>query len=479
MLSKLTAHPQTMCFDWSSRCFAHLYTAEEYSCLTILPLHYFIRAKYSIWLILLFLIFGLELLIEIAVSNRKNAKMNRAYNDALEKALAAAESANTAKSEFFSHMSHDMRTPLNAVLGFTTLAKDSPEVSPKIAEYLCQIDDSGRYLLGIINDVLDMSKIEGGKLELHPEFCSYSKFSETIRTIIEPKAQKENVNFIMSHEGGGPESIWIDKLRLQQIVVNLLNNAVKFTPSGGQVEFLVSSGKARPDGRIPLTLLMRDNGCGMSEEFVKTKLFQAFEQDMPTVGQNEQGTGLGLSIARKLVEQMGGTIECESVLEKGTTFIVRLCPETGTGSSIAENEKSLSDYSALYAKHILICEDNRVNVIIAQKLLEKVGCIVEVAENGRLGVERFTRSSNGFYAAILMDIRMPEMDGLEATKAIRALDRMDAKTIPIIAMSANAFAEDMKKSLSAGMNMHLSKPIEPQKLYAALAEQIGKEGNRK
>lgn len=386
--------------------------------------------------------------------------------------------ANAAKGEFLSRMSHDIRTPLNAVLGFAELAQDEPDISPQVSEYLEGIDESGKYLLGLINDVLDMSKIEASKLKLSPEPYSFEDFENSIFAIVASRAKEKGVSFIIHNEVTAGETVLLDKLRIRQVFINLLNNAVKFTPEGGEVEFRITSGQPTEDGRLPLTFTVRDTGIGMSEDFMKTKLFQSFEQENSEKNQTNTGTGLGLTIAKQLVELMDGTIECKSRQGVGTTFTVCLSPALAEKPELAEPTTAILR-GRLKGAHILLCEDNHTNAIIAERLLEKVGCIVNAVENGKLGVESFAASAPGAYSAILMDIRMPEMDGLKATRAIRALDRPDARKIPIIAMSANALSEDVRESLSAGMNAHLSKPIEPNKLYSVLAEQLERRKNGK
>lgn len=381
------------------------------------------------------------------------------------------QAASKAKEEFLSRVSHDMRTPLNAVLGFTRLLKDEKGLSPAASDYLKNIDDSGSYLLGLINDVLDMSKIEEGRLRLNPEPYYYREFEKTIRTLLVPRAEEKGVELYMRCDIPETKTVYFDRLRLQQIFVNLVGNAIKFTPSGGKVEFLIASEPVTEDNRMPLTFTVRDNGIGMSEDFVKNRLYHPFEQERVFGGQTETGTGLGLSIVKKLVGQMGGTIECESKPGEGTVFTVRLYPETGGEYTEAANLPEIAE-SELNGARVLLCEDNRLNTLIAEKLLEKAGYIVDTAENGAVGVEKFTSSPPGTYDAVLMDIRMPVMDGIAAAKAIRATGRADCKDVPIIAMSANAFDEDVAASLDAGMNEHLAKPTEPRKLYDALSKLI-------
>ena len=389
----------------------------------------------------------------------------------MQHALDAAKKASAAKSDFLSRMSHDIRTPLNAVLGFTELAQKEPSVPEPVGDYLEKIYESGQYLLGLINDVLDMSKIEEGKLVLHPEPYRFVDFEKTIRTILEPKAKKKGVEFEIINHKTIDCSVLFDKLHLQQIFLNLLGNAVKFTPKGGKVTFTLYAQKPTPDGKLPLTFIVQDTGIGMSEEFQKKRMFSVFEQEHSDGQKKEDGTGLGLSIAKQLIDQMGGTIACKSKLGEGTTLTVCLCPKIGP-ETILEETKVPALLSVLSGKRILICEDQPLNMQIAATLLKKQGMIVNIAENGKIGVDKFCESPTGFYDAILMDIRMPVMDGLEAARIIRKLDRPDAKKVVIIAMSANAFDEDVQASRAAGMNEHLPKPVNSQTLFNTLAEQI-------
>lgn len=386
---------------------------------------------------------------------------------------ALLEKANAAKSEFLSRMSHDMRTPLNAVLGFTELAKEEENTQPVIRDYLEKIDTSGKYLLGLINDVLDMSKIDDGKLELKLEPYLFTDFKKTLETILMPKAVEKEVTFTINYNQAAPDSVMFDKLRLQQIFVNLIGNAIKFTPKGGTVSLTVSDEGTTADLRLPLTFTVKDNGIGMSEDFQKNRMYKTFEQEHNNESSSEAGTGLGLSITKRLVEQMGGTIDCESKLGKGTVFTVKLSPKI-EDSKLKPADKTSCESELLPGKHILLCEDQPLNAQIVTKLMQKHGLTVETAENGKIGLDKFIAAKPGSYDAILMDIRMPVMDGIESAKAIRALERPDAKQIPIIAISANAFDDDMKKSLEAGMNAHISKPVNPLELCETLVVQFEK-----
>ena len=383
-----------------------------------------------------------------------------------------AESANTAKSDFLSRMSHDIRTPLNGILGMTTLARDEA-LSPKVVEYLNKIDSSGHFLLGLVNDILDMSKVESGKMELHPEVYPYVDFKQYLEAVICPLCEEKNISFDMPEENK-KYSLVVDKLRFNQIIFNLLSNAVKFTQNGGTISMekrnvVVTNGKATFD------IVVQDNGKGMSEEFQK-KLFQPFEQEYTDKNASRTGSGLGLAITKSLVELMGGTISVKSKLGEGSTFTVHLSLPIVPITKVANQPKE-ETLKSLEGKHILLAEDNEINAEIAKALLEKKGIVVTVASTGVQAIELFTKnlkidSVTGkevtVYDIILMDIRMPEMDGLEATKKIRAMNFEYAKKIPIIAMTANAFDDDVKESLAAGMNAHLSKPIEPEIMYETI-----------
>ncbi len=381
-------------------------------------------------------------------------------------ALNRNVSRNSARTEFFSRMSHDMRTPMNAIISFSSpeLLADADEALKD--DYLDKIHVSGVYLLGLINEVLDMTKIESNKTELRTAAVPASLLFDTSIPIIEELARKKGIVFT-SRIQADPE-LWVmaDAQHLSQIVMNLLSNAVKFTPEGGTVRLTATIDRqsdVQPDALC--RVVVADTGIGMSPEFMKN-LYTPFEQE----NGRREGTGLGLSIAKKLVELMGGSIQCESTQNVGTTFTVSLplCSAQPSALGLAGGGQGSADITLLRGKRVLVCEDNAINTRIIRLILERVGLLVDTAEDGRQGLELFEQSPPWTYDAILMDIRMPVMDGLEATKAIRALQREDAPRVPIIAMTANAFQEDADGSLAAGMNEHLSKPVETQKLYLTL-----------
>ena len=399
------------------------------------------------------------------------SKIDR-LNRRLRAEVARADESSAAKSEFLSRMSHDMRTPMNGIMGIAYLAKDKNDPEELKAD-IAQIEQSGHLLLELINDTLNMSRIESGKTELHPVSCDEKQLFDTVLSVLQPQINEKKMNFSVEYIGINWKRLYVDKERLQQIFINIIGNAVKFTPEGGKIELIAECLEEREDA-VRDRFIIRDNGCGMSEEFQK-HMFEPFTQEHGGLTVTQTGTGLGLSIVKSIVDLMGGTISVRSKIGEGTEFTVILelaiATEDETGANPAEAVESTEPLS-LRGKNILICEDNHINIIVAERLLEKAGCGVQTAENGEKCVEMITSSAPGTYDAILMDIRMPVMDGLEATKAIRALNRPDAKKIPIIAMSANAFDEDVKESLAAGMDAHLSKPIDPDKLYSTLAEYL-------
>lgn len=389
-------------------------------------------------------------------------------NQELENVAQKAESAAHAKSEFLSRMSHDIRTPMNAIIGLTHLAQEEEDLQV-VREYLHNIDTSSDFLLGLINDVLDLSKIENGELTLKEDAYTREEFMNSINTVIKPLMDKREIQFVFRMEAN-VECIRVDRLRYNQIFFNLLSNAAKFTPKGGTVEFTTEGLPVRDD-KAGIRFHIKDNGIGMSPEFLP-HLYDPFSQERAKGGEDVKGTGLGLPIVKSLVDIMGGTISVQSELGKGTEFIVELYVPVAE----AETENPVSEIATENLKdaRILLVEDNDINIYVAQLILEKAGCLVEIAKDGKEAVEHFKESGINYYHAILMDVRMPIMNGIDATKAIRALNREDAATIPIIAMTADAFDEERKKTLEAGMNYHLSKPINPRLLYKILSEFLKK-----
>lgn len=397
------------------------------------------------------------------------SEINR-KNEELERVAKKAESAAQAKSEFLSRMSHDIRTPMNAVIGLTHLAQEEDNIQV-IREYLHNIDTSSDFLLGLINDILDMSKIENGELTLKEDTYTKDEFVNSINTVIKPLMDNRDINFVFQMNAH-IDCIRVDRLRYNQIFFNLLSNAAKFTPRGGIVEFLSESIPPKDD-KVGIRFHVRDNGIGMSPEFLP-HLYDPFSQERSEMGDKVKGTGLGLPIVKSLVDIMGGTISVKSELGKGTEFIVDLYMPLAEAEVEEHSTETITEN--LMDARILLVEDNEINIYVAQLILEKAGCVVEIAKNGKEAVEVFDASEQNHFDAILMDVRMPIMNGIDATRAIRALDRPDAATIPIIAMTADAFEEEKKKTLEAGMNYHLSKPINPKTLYNILSNHLADKG---
>ena len=534
----------------------------------------------------------------------KEMRDEMARNEALSDALAVADQANKAKTAFLSNMSHEIRTPMNAIIGLDSIALNDPDISDKTREYLTKIGDSADHLLGLINDILDMSRIESGRMGIRNEEFSFPKLLESLNTLISSQCQNKGIDYICHVSDDINECYIGDELRLRQVLLNVLGNAVKFTDKGS-VSLNVNK-TASYDGKSSLCFEIKDTGIGMSEEFLPN-LFDTFTQEDESSTSKYGSSGLGMAITKRIVDMMNGQIEVESKKGKGTNFDItvtltdcekevseyediELHPDqmsvliidddevacehaklvlekTGISAEIAlsgeeaiemvrlrharrtpynlilvdwkmpemdgvettrkireivGNESAiiiltayrwddvleealqagvdsfipkpvfatvvLDEYKSaikkknpadseeekaeLSGRRILLAEDMQVNAEIMTMVLEMRDMKVELAENGRIVLEKFSESESGYYDAVLMDMRMPEMDGLEATKRIRDLDREDAKQIPIIALTANAFDEDVQRSLQAGMNAHLSKPVEPERLYQTLEELI-------
>ena len=383
----------------------------------------------------------------------------------LQDALLAAEQANEMKSEFLSNVSHDMRTPLNGVIGYTDLAISSGSETA-IREYLGKIRQSSEVLLQLINDTLDLSKIETGAVTLKPEPIDCGAFIRRLVTAVKPSMNDKHIKFVLDDEHACKGSLLADPLRLQEIFINLLSNAVKFTEPGGRIEFAVYC-QEREDGRCDAEFVVRDSGVGISKAFLP-RLFEPFSQERTAATAGIGGSGLGLSIVKRLVELMGGGIEVKSELDRGSEFTVRLSFDHTEAARPKARECVRTD--ELSGKKVLLCEDNPINTEIARTLLESKGLSVVCAADGKAGLEAFGASGPGEFAAILMDIRMPIMKGYEAAQKIRALDRPDAGTVPIIAMTADAYEDDVKRCLDSGMNAHIAKPIDSEKLFEELSK---------
>jgi len=396
-------------------------------------------------------------------------------SNVLKEALFVAEKANKAKMEFLSRMSHDIRTPLNAIVGMSKIAQMKIDDKQSVKECLKNINSSSRYLLSLVNDCLDMSKIESGKMILNKSKFDFEELIKNVQTIICPRALNKRLDFAININSDFEKYYIGDALKVNQILMNLLSNAVKFTPPNGKVRLEVTE-KSRAANSVQIEFRVIDTGIGMTKEFQK-KMFEPFEQDGISVSRNNTGTGLGLAIVHSLVNLMNGNLKVYSELGKGTEFLVNLNFEF-TEQAIAKfskneiKKKNIEVDKCFKGCNILLVEDNAINMEIAKTFLELEDFKVDYAVNGREAVNKFLLSEPNYYQAILMDIRMPEMDGLEATKTIRALERDDSKTMPIIALSANAFDSDIAQAKYAGMDDYLIKPLDPEKMYKVLHELI-------
>ena len=390
-----------------------------------------------------------------------NKKLKKA-KDITTEALQTAENANKAKTDFLSNMSHDIRTPMNAIIGMTSLIRHDAGNKAKVIEYADKIDISSQHLLGIINNVLDMSKIEAGKTVFKYTDFSILDFITELNTIFHSQIDEKNQTLTIIKENIRHEWVNGDRVHLMQIFSNLVSNAVKYTQEGGKIQFLVEECETKSSVYAKYRFLVSDNGMGMSADF-KDTIFDAFTRAESSMTNKIQGTGLGMAITKNLVEAMGGTIDVESELGQGSCFEVLIdlrIAEDRFVSSAEQAEKDEPAGNVLKGMRFLCAEDNELNAEILMELLKIEGAECTICENGKRVLEAFEQSAPGDYDMILMDVQMPVMNGYEATKAIRRSSHELAKTIPIIAMTANAFSEDIQHSLAAGMNAHVSKPVE-------------------
>lgn len=386
----------------------------------------------------------------------------------LAEALLLANSANEAKTRFLNNMSHDIRTPMNAIIGFCNLAKKNLDNKDKCQEYLDKISTSSEHLLSLINDVLDMNRIESGKVQLIEEECQLSGIIDDIDTIMRTEAMERKIHFSVK-QNIKDDRVICDSLRIKQILLNCASNALKFTKKDGKVKISVSQRDNAPKGYGCYRFEISDTGIGMSEEFIK-KIYDPFSRDERTYVHQIQGTGLGMAITKNLVDMMNGSIDIDSKLGKGTKFIITLVLKLEKNNKAIGNEKDETVEFDMTGKRLLLVEDNMLNREIAVELLEEAGMIVETAENGEIALNMVKHSTPYYYDAVLMDIQMPVMNGYEATRAIRKLDRVDTDNMVIIAMTANAFDEDRIKAIEAGMNEHVAKPVDVKILMNVLGK---------
>ncbi len=392
----------------------------------------------------------------------------RKRHNQLERDKIHAEESSKAKSQFLFNISHDIRTPMNAILGYTHLARQEPDIPENVKDYIEKIDVSGKHLLTLINDILDMSLIESGKLELRNDKANIVETVTTAYDMFKVQMEEKKINYALDISGISHPCAVFDSNRLLRVILNLLSNANKFTPDGGSVYVGLTEGEADSENRAVYSLTVRDSGIGMNKEFTET-IFEAFARERTATVSKTQGTGLGMSITKNIVDAMGGTIQLKTAPGQGTEFVIGLhfapCEEELQDMQ-KEQAKTVIDFSG---KRVLLAEDMAINRQIATKLLSRLGVEVEAAENGQAAVDKLTSHPAGTYDAILMDIQMPVMDGFEATAAIRALDDPALSAVPIIAVTANASDDDAKKARESGMNSHIAKPIDPSELSDTLA----------
>ena len=405
------------------------------------------------------IIFVLLLLVySLSVSRKKQMEALKEAQD--------ANAANIAKTTFLNHMSHDIRTPMNAIVGFTDIAmKRKPD--KEVENCLKKIRQSSEYLMTLINDVLDISRIESGKLEYKPVPVDFRNMTDTVLSIARGYIENRDLNFCVSREELKTPYVMADELRIREVLLNIISNAVKFTKDGGTISFAAENAPGNDDHHIIIRYRISDTGIGMSEEF-QSRIFDEFSQENDGARTSYKGTGLGMAIAKKYVDLMGGKIEVSSRQGVGSTFTVEI-PLRIAEQILTEKEEKLRKDMDLHGLHVLLAEDNDLNAEIAISLLEEQGMIVTRAADGKSALIQFCNTAPGAFDLILMDIMMPEMNGYETTKAIRNLsDRPDGKEIPIIAMTANAFAEDVQAALDAGMDDHVAKPMDMDILISAI-----------
>ena len=409
----------------------------------------------------------------IKIEKETNQKLNK-LRVAAEDALKVAESASKAKSTFLSNMSHDIRTPMNAIIGFATLALDDIRDGKKVEDYLSKILSSSKHLLGLINDILDMSRIESGKVVLEEQETDLVTTLQELQSIMEGQAKERKLKLHVDYSNLRDRHVYCDKTRLNQVMFNLLANAVKFTSEGGSIWLTMSQLEPtyEVEDRAIYEIRVKDTGIGIGKEFIK-HIFEPFERERTSTVSKIQGTGLGMAITKNIVDMMGGTIEVESQKGVGTEFIIRLelrlQAEAGVANEDGTKQHGHAEGVAEFAgKRLLLAEDNELNREIACMLLSKYGFVIDTAENGQEAVDLVAASAPNYYDLVLMDIQMPVMDGHEATRRIRNLEDKELAKVPVVAMTANAFDEDRKAAKECGMNGFISKPINMQELVQAL-----------
>ena len=401
--------------------------------------------------------------------------------------MAAAQQANKAKTSFLNSMSHDIRTPMNAIVGFTALAQTHSDDQAQVQDYLEKISTSSMHLLSLINDILDMSRIESGTVKIHETDVHIPDLMHDLRTMIQSLIKAKNQNFFIETQDVVHEDVIADKLRLNQVLLNIVGNAIKFTPAGGDIIIRLVEKPCSLKGYTTYEFSVKDNGIGMSKEFIG-HIFDTFSREYTSTVSGIQGTGLGMAITKNIVEMMGGNIRVESEVGKGSLFTVtlnlRLGKEFLKKESISEQravptQLGIKEKEAAFAysgKRVLLVEDNELNREIATALLEEAGMKVDSVDDGDIAVSTINNAPADRYDLIFMDIQMPKMDGYTATREIRTLPDNRKANIPIIAMTANAFEEDKRKSFESGMNGHIIKPISMEEIAKVLDKLLQYQG---
>lgn len=412
-------------------------------------------------------------IVTVTVMNIDDLKrLQEEQNKALLSAYESARQASRAKSDFLANMSHDIRTPMNAIMGMSTIARRNIHDPEKLEDCLNKIDASSKHLLSLINSVLDMSKIESGKVVFVEEVFQLDQMIEDIKRIVQPQAEKKDIQFTGEYETLQGVMVKSDPIRIRQVLLNIVGNAIKFTPEKGKVHCSGFKVLSIYDGYSTFEFTCEDNGIGMDQEFVD-KIFQPYERSKNVTSNEIEGSGLGMFISKNIVEMMNGEIYVESKKGEGTKFTVifhlKEISEQPEKEKTEQNEEAQIAFDAMKGKRILLVEDNDMNREIAQEFLTEEGILVENAVNGKEAVEKMEQSSLYYYDLILMDIQMPVMNGYEASAAIRRMDRENSG-LPIIAMTANAFSDDIRQAKEAGMNEHIAKPIDVSVMFSVLSD---------
>lgn len=400
----------------------------------------------------------------------KEVRHEMEQKELLKIALEQAKSAIAVKNTFLSNMSHDIRTPMNAIIGFAALAKHSIDDQEKLTQCLNQIESSGTHLMNLLHDILEISRIESGTVSVEHEACSLRDILESVERKILPWAKEKEISVTFDYSDIRHDGIYSDPQKLSQILLRLASNAVKYTENHGNISIIITEQTSLEDYAI-FQFVVEDNGIGIDEHFL-SHIYEPFERQKNTTLSKVQGTGLGLTITKNLVEMMGGTIQISSSLGKGSRFLVTLSLSIQHKQEPPQPDSDYSSFTYSPPKRILLVEDNQLNLEIEVELLQDAGFLLDTAEDGSIAVDKVKQAVPGYYDVILMDIQMPVMDGYQATRIIRSLSNPAQSKIPIIALSANVFDEDRKKSMESGMNLHLAKPIDLLKLLKAIHQMI-------